>query len=218
MQWLKGLPKWAKWSLGIFVLLIAISALAGGEEGSDQSDKASEKEAQSSGAGSEEGSDEEGGTGASEACGTTATDDCTPHVGPTEKVKVDALLWQIESVRTTPTIGEQTYGLGEKANGIYIVANLEVTSTKDESATLSDDVVTLVVDGGNTYNTDSDGTFAAMGEGQEPFFLTDIGPDSTISGPVVFDVPPSVLGKKLELSFGELGFGSTKGFIRLPSL
>jgi len=34
----------------------------------------------------------------------------------------------------------------------------------------------------------SDGSVAAIGPGQEPFFLEDIGPDSTISGTVAFDV------------------------------
>jgi hypothetical protein len=57
-----------------------------------------------------------------------------------------------------------------------------------------------------------------MTDGREPLFLTDIGPDSTLTAPVVFDVPTSVIGKKLELSFSELGFGSSQGFIRLPPL
>lgn len=99
-----------------------------------------------------------------------------------------------------------------------MIATLRVTSRKNESVTLSDDVISLVVDGGNTYKPDSDGTFAAMTDGAEPLLLTDIGPDSTLTAPVVFDVPRSVLGKELELSFGELGFGSTQGFIRLPQL
>ena len=127
-------------------------------------------------------------------------------------------MWGVKSARTTPTIGEQQYGLGEKANGVFIVADLSVTSKKDESATISDDVIKLIVNGGNTYSADSDGTFAAMTDGQEPLFLTDIGPDSTLTAPVVFDVPASVIGKKLELSFSELGFGSSQGFIRLPPL
>jgi hypothetical protein len=92
-----------------------------------------------------------------------------------------------------------------------------VHSDKDESATFTSEVFKLEVDG-NTYETDSDGTIAAMGNGDEPFFLKDIGPDVTTRGTIVFDVPKSVLRKKLELRFGELGFGSTHGYIRLPHL
>lgn len=57
-------------------------------------------------------------------------------------------VWRVKSARTSPTIGEQQYGLGERANGVFIVADLSVTSKKDESATISDDdVIKLVVNG-----------------------------------------------------------------------
>jgi hypothetical protein len=201
MQGLRDVPKWALRSLGVVGCVFAVGAL-GACESTTTSD----------------GNEQSNASASSGDCGRTASEDCTPHVGPNGSVRVDALVWRVESARTTPTIGEQQYGLGEKANGVFIVADLSVTSKKDESATVSDDVIKLVVDGGNTYSADSDGTFAAMTDGREPLFLTDIGPDSTLTAPVVFDVPTSVIGKKLELSFSELGFGSSQGFIRLPPL
>jgi hypothetical protein len=54
--------------------------------------------------------------------------------------------------------------------------------------------------------------------GDQPFFLDTVGPDSDRNGTVVFDVPKSKLGSKMEVRFGELGFGETHGYIRLPSL
>ena len=72
--------------------------------------------------------------------------------------------------------------------------------------------------GNRSYKPDNDGTVAAIGAGEEPFFLEDIGPDSTLQGTVVFDVPPAVLKQKPELCFGEIGFGSTTGCIRMPAL
>jgi hypothetical protein len=150
------------------------------------------------------------------ACAKKATDDCIPHVGFGGSVRVDALIWKVTSVRVADALGDQEYGLGAKANGRFVVVTLRVHSEKNESATLTSDVAKLEV-GGNTYSTDSDGTIAAMGSGEEPFFLEDIGPDSDVTGKVVFDVPAKVLSRKVEIRFNELGFGSTHGYIRLPA-
>jgi hypothetical protein len=151
------------------------------------------------------------------SCGTRATDDCTPRVGENRKVRVDALYWQVNSVKTAKTLGDMTYGLGEMADGIFVVVDLKVRSAKSESVTLTDNVFQLEI-GGKTYDTDSDGTVAAIGAGDDPIFLEDIGPDATTSGTVVFDVPKSALKKKVAMRFNELGFGTTHGYIKLSSL
>lgn len=160
---------------------------------------------------------EQSGDEAKDDCGSKATGDCTPKVGPNEGVRVDGLTWRIKSARSATELGDQEFGLGEKANGRFIVVTLEATSNKDESVTLTNEVFQLDVDG-KKYDTDTDGTIAAVGSGEEPFFLEDIGPDSTITAKVVFDVPESVLSKKPSMRFNELGFGSTHAFIRLPSI
>jgi hypothetical protein len=151
------------------------------------------------------------------SCGIKATDSCTPHVGPAGKVRVDALVWKIVSATTAKTIGDQQYGLGAKANGRFVILKLKVHSVRDQSADLSDNVIKLEIND-NTYDADNDGTVAAVGAGEQPFFLDTIGPDSNRNGTVVFDVPPRKLKGKVEARFNELGFGSTHGYIRLPSL
>lgn len=108
------------------------------------------------------------------------------------------------SASTAAAIGDQQYGLGEKADGRFVVVSLSVHSDRDESATLTDNAFQLEV-GGNKYDTDSDGTIAAIGSGEQPFFLEDIGPGADVNGKVVFDVPLSVIGKKIEMRFNELG-------------
>lgn len=233
MNWVKGWPTWVKWVVGVFVVLVVVGAFIGEDEEKDapstssktakgsapdarekNSDSSSTPETAASGDSSQAVA-EDGANG----CGTEATDDCTPHVGSKGFVKVDGLVWKLENVKTVASIGDETYGLGEKANGIYIVADLNVTSTKDESVTITEEAIHLVADGGNTYSTDSDGTFAAIGDGQEAFLLEDIGPDSSLNGVVVFDVPKALLkAKLLELEFGELGFGDTHAYIALPKL
>jgi hypothetical protein len=110
-----------------------------------------------------------------------------------------------------------TYGLGEKADGVFVVVDLKIRSAKSESVTLTDNVFQLEVNG-KTYDPDTDGTVAAMGAGENPLFLEDIGPDATTRGKVVFDVPKSALKKHPAMRFNELGLGSTHGYIKLPSL
>jgi hypothetical protein len=65
---------------------------------------------------------------------------------------------------------------------------------------------------------DSEGTIAAVGAGENPFFLEDIGPDATTRGKVVFDIPKSALKKNVLMRFNELGFGTTHAYVKLSSL
>jgi hypothetical protein len=183
----------------------------------------SETDTGSEGSGSDSAQDSEsGGSGTKktkkqEGCGSRATDDCTPRVASDKQVRVDALYWKVTKARTAAELGDQQYGLGAKADGRFVIVDLRVRSAKSESVTLTDEVVQLDA-GGKTYKADSDGTIAAMGSGDDPLWFEDIGPDSVVRSKVVFDVPASALGKKLSLRFNELGFGSTHGFIRMPSL
>lgn len=207
--------------LGVLIL-ISIVAGGGSESGDDDSADNAEQAVQNAPPpppppGSEDEPAAEGPPPPpAETCGSRATDECTPHVGFGETVRVDAMIWRIESVRVAQTLGDQQYGLGAKADGAFVIVKLRVRSDKDESATLSDDAIKLETNG-NTYDPDSDGTIAAIGAGDEPFFLETVGPDSTERGTVVFDVPRKVLRQKVELRFGELGFGATHGYIRIPN-
>lgn len=206
------MKKLIKWVAIGFVGLVILSVAVGGESGTDSTSKSSSSssESASSDSGSKEPSKSSDG-----GCTNKASGDCTPHVAVGQRVRVDALYWDVTSVDTAKTLGDQTYGLGEKADGTFVVVNLKVTSDKNESATLTDEAVQLEIEG-NTYKADSDGTIAAIGDGQNPLFFEDIGPDATLKSKVVFDVPDSKLAKKMSVRFGELGFGDTHGYIDLP--
>jgi len=147
-------------------------------------------------------------------CGTRATDDCTPSVGPNGSVRVDALRWRVKNAEVAKTIGDPDL-FGAKADGVFVIVTLQATSKKSESATLTDNAFQLETKDGKTYDTDSDGTVAALGGDTKPLFLEDIGPDSTVKGKVVYDVPKGALKKNLRMRFNELGFGSTHGYIAL---
>lgn len=212
------IPTWGRWAIGAFAVLVVISAASTGSNDSseDRADPApSSQQARESSDTNDDGPSRE--SEKPEDCGTKATDDCTPHVGSDESVRVDALLWRVTSARTAKTLGDQQYGLGAEANGQFLIVNLKVESDRSESATLTSDVAKLEVDG-KTFEADLDGSTAALTADEDPFFLESIGPESTTTGTVVFDVPEKFLNSKLEMRFGELGFGSTKGYIRLPRL
>lgn len=207
---------WVLITSGIIALIIIISAASGGGDdgaGTQGNDGAPEQSAPA----------KEVTPQGTPGKPNEATGENTPHVGANEKVTVDGLVYSVRSAKTTEQLGDPSIGTGAKADGVFVVARLRVHSTKGETATLSDDTIKLEVPDGPTYSADSEGSTAALlsgggGQSQEPFFLRDLQPDTTAAGLIVFDVPPSVLNKKPELRFNELGFGETHAYIRLPSL
>jgi len=211
------IPTWGKWAIGLFAVLVVIgAATSGSNNSSDKDDSTSSSQAaQESTDGAKDDTSKESEKPAD--CGSKATDDCTPHVGADKTVRVDALIWRVTSARKAKTLGDQQYGLGAEANGRFVIVKLRVESDRNESATLTSDVAKLEVDG-KTFEADLDGSTAAITANESPFFLESIGPESTTTGTVVFDVPKKYLNAKLEMRFGELGLGSTKGYIRLPTL
>ena len=149
--------------------------------------------------------------------GENATSGNTPHVGPKGSVEVDTLRWKLKKAKTAKTIGNQEYGLGAKANGIYVIAGLSVKNNKNESVTLTSETVSLV-SGEKVFKPDTKAEVALIGQGGNTFLAEDVGPGVTAHGEVAFDVPPSILKKHPELRFNELGFGETHGYIALPKL
>jgi hypothetical protein len=214
---LRKIRKFMKWGGIAFVGLIVLSvigAAAGG--GSSSTSKTSDSSASASPPSASPKQDKKVEKKAS--CGIRATDDCTPHVAMGRSVRVDALYWNVTNVETASSIGDMQYGLGEKADGTFVVVNLKVRSAKSDSVTLTDNSIALETADGKKYKADNDGTVAAVGAGEDPLFLEDIGPDATVHSKVVFDLPASALHKKLSIRFNELGFGTTHGYIKLPGL
>lgn len=199
------MKKFLKWAAIVFVGLVIITAITSG--GSDTDDSA---DAPANG-----GSSADGG-GEPEDCGTTATDDCTPRVDANRSVRVDALTWRVVRAQTAKALGDQEFGGGETADDQFVVVRLRVQSDRDESATLSSDIVKIETEDGRTYEPDLEGTTAALTSGEDPLFLETIGPDQSTTSTVVFDLPQSVIDERPWLRFNELGLGTTHGFIRLP--
>jgi hypothetical protein len=183
--------------LALLIAIIAITSSGGGDDASTPADQA----------------DGAGGSSQADAPSNKATNDHTPHVGANGSVIVDTLTWRISGAYTAPTIGENQFAT-ETADGVYVAVALSVTNGKEESVTLQGGMITLAA-GSSRYESDSEGTFAASIDGEETFFLKDLGPAVSTNGTVVFDVAPAALQRRPEICFGELGFGSSEGCIRL---
>lgn len=201
------LPRWAQIGIPIVAILFVVAAATGG----DESDKSGSSTSPSTIAASTD-DDESSGDPAE-----NASDSNTPSVGPHGSVEVDTLRWRLRDVKAAKTIGDQQYGLGAKANGVFVVVELSVKNNKSESITLTSEAISLVA-GDKTYSTDSNAETALIGSGAKTFLLEDLGPGVTLTGATAFDVAPAVLHQHPQLRFNELGFGSTHGYIALPTL
>lgn len=146
-----------------------------------------------------------------------ASEDNTPRVGPNGSVEVDDLRWRLIHASTAHTIGDSESGLGATANGTFVVVTLHVTNRKNESVTMTSDVVDLVA-GKKTYKVDSGAETALIGNGGKTFLIQELGPNVSLTGKTGFDVSPAILHEHPELRFNELGFGSTHAYIALPPL
>lgn len=213
-----------KWGAIGFVVLVVIVAIAGG--GSDK--KSNEEAAQPTPPAAPVETTPAADTSTPAAapakpspkpkpsCGNRASDDCTPRVASNKSVRVDALTWRATHVRVAKTLGETQFGTGATADGRFVIVKLRVTSDRDESATLSDNVIQIETADGRKYDADLEGTTAALTSGEDPLFLETLGPDQSTTSTVVFDLPQKVIAERPSLRFNELGFGSTHGYIRLP--
>lgn len=212
-----------KWVVGgiaaVVVIAIASSSSTTTTESSDSGDSSSQS---ASGGSKSEKSEQKAEANKDPEKPNNASDDYTPHVGSSGQITVDGIVYSVSSVEQRKSIGDASFGLDEKASGTYLVVNLKAHSTKGETVTLTDDTFKVSYKDGPEYSADNDGTVSLIMEGggsgsEDPFFLTDLQPDSTEKGAIVFDVPDAALGKKLELRVNELGFGTTHGFIRLAT-
>lgn len=177
--------------IGVLVLFAAVSG--GGEEGAKRADSPGAATAGSAG----EGDAEE------------VTQDAPVAIG--EAVELEGTRYVVESVRTASTVGSEFFE--EQANGIYVIVDLTIENLKDETKVFSDTAAVFRANNDKSYSTDTDGTFAALGDDGEPLIFEEMQPDLPKTGMLVFDVPESVVaGGLLEVS--DL-FGRGEAFIDL---
>lgn len=204
----------AVWVVLALVVLGIIGAAVGGNSSSSgtASGTTETPSAPDSGSSDATSADQGGDSGSN-----VATDDYTPHVGQGTPVVVDELTWRIQGpVSSSSTLGDNEF-TSATANGRFVVVPMLVKNGKNETVTVTSNMVKLVA-AGKEYESDTEGELALLGSSQKSFFLEDIGPDVSQTGTVVFDVPPAAITSKPEVCIGELGFGPSRGCIALTRI
>jgi hypothetical protein len=164
-------------TLIVFVALIGIVSVTGGSDTSGPEQVS----------GSTSVSDD---TSASDDSGTADKDKAGSKSNPIqigETVKLEGTQYTVKSAKRTSTVGGQFFQ--EKANGVFVVVKLKVENKKDETKTFLDESTKFISTNDKKYSTDSDGTIASAGEGDESFILMDMQPDVAETGILVYDVP-----------------------------
>lgn len=125
-------------------------------------------------------------------------------------IELEGTRYTVESAKSAPSVGDSF--MQENADGVFVIVELTIENTKDESKLFSDSAAQFVASDGTSYGTDSDATVVAMGD-SEPLWLAEMHPDLPTTGSLTFDVPPSKLkGGLLEVS--DL-FGGGEAYIKL---
>jgi hypothetical protein len=124
-----------------------------------------------------------------------------------EPLSLKGTTYKVTDVRTADSVGD-SYSR-ERANGTFVIVDVQLTNEKKEPATIMANALTLVGGNGSAYST-SDDAFLAL---DDELILEEIQPGVSERGKLVYDLPPSAV-KGAELQVEDL-FSDDKGRIKL---
>jgi len=126
-----------------------------------------------------------------------------------EPVQASDLKWRITNFSTATQIGQNLMGtfMGEKADGVFIIVDVEVENTGKRAKYLTDTFLKLVDDQGREFLPNSMAAIYLKPEGSALVFET-INPGIFMKGKIVFDVPVGlkVANVKISSSFMDNSF------------
>lgn len=187
--------------IAIIALFVIIPATSGSDTGGPEQVSASTSSSDDSSS-----SNDQGSSSKSDKAGSKSN---PIKVG--ETVKLEGTQYTVKSAKRSATVGGQF--LEEEANGVFVVVKLTIENKKDETKTFLDESTKFISTDDKKYSTDSEGTVASLGEGDESFIFMDMQPDVPESGILVYDVPVGkAKGGLLEVS--DL-FGGGEAYIDL---
>lgn len=100
--------------------------------------------------------------------------------------------YTVENVRTTDRIGGE---FGAEADGEFVVVELSMENTADESFTVSSNRYQLVDGQDRAYDVDSESVFYL----DDPVAFEQLNPGVSTSGAIVFDVPTDQSVRRLQI-------------------
>ncbi|WP_418126930.1 DUF4352 domain-containing protein [Streptococcus parasuis] len=99
-----------------------------------------------------------------------------------QEVPVGDVVYLVNSKEVTTNVGGE---FGKTANGVFLVLNVTVKNNGKEAITVTDDFFTLLK-GDVEYESDS--TAGIYANQDAKFFLTEVNPENSVTGNVVFDI------------------------------
>jgi hypothetical protein len=125
-------------------------------------------------------------------------------------VTVDSVTWRVLNSGTTRRIENQY--LGSTAKGIYLIMKIAATNGSGQWVNLSSDQAELEVNGAD-YLPDTSALNALELGGRSTLPATGLGPATTATGWVAFDVAPTALRSDPKLCFHEVGLAAVRGCV-----
>ncbi len=136
-----------------------------------------------------------GGTGSGGASGTATTAESNANAAKSgddvakvgQAVTNAGTTYKVTNVKTAKQIGDPNL-LGARADGTFVIVDLQLTNNKDETKTFMDANAKIKTSDGKEYETSDK---ALMAFGDDSLMLKDIQPDLTTTGKLAFELPPS---------------------------
>lgn len=202
--YVKKTPFYKKWWFILIIVLIAFGAIKGGS-GTNSSKQSTSSNSSTQVTTSEETVEKK----ASEETKNTEEATKAEHkIG--EIVKVGDVEYIVNSKSLSQNVGGE---YGKTANGIYLIVNVTVKNTGKKSIKVTDDFFKLLK-GDTEYATD--GAAGLYANEEAKFFLSELNPENSITGNVVFDLSnetANASGLQLQVQTGI--WGTQKGKISL---
>jgi hypothetical protein len=128
-----------------------------------------------------------------------------------DTIELEGTRYTVKSAKTAKTVGGDFFE--EKAGGVYVIVELTIENTKDETKTFMSEAAKIIGGNGKKYSTDDDGTIAAIGDDGEALIFEDMQPDVPKTGVLVYDVPKAAVSGGL-LQVSDL-YGRGEAYIKL---
>ena len=180
--------------VGLFVIGGLQSVLGGGSNSSTSSSQDTSTTTQT--------------TTEASASSSEKSEEVTYSIG--QEVPVGDVVYIVNSKEVNTNVGGE---FGKTANGIFLVLNVTVKNNGKEAITVTDDFFTLLK-GDVEYKSDS--TAGIYANQDAKFFLTEVNPENSVTGNVVFDITEETANDpSIQLRVQTGYFGTETGVINL---
>jgi hypothetical protein len=171
---------------GVILLIIVAAALGGGNSGSST------------------------GTSSRASAADAPARAAAPAPGVGSKVRDGKFEFVITGISHAKSVGDTADGLGDTAQGRYVILHIRVTNIGTEAQTLDDSSQYVYDATGRKFSADSAADIELGGvSGQNSTWFEDINPGNTVHGRIAFDLPAGDKAVKAELHDSAFSDGVT---------